>query len=88
MQVAHFDYRPFYKQALEILRNCECHPGTICRTAFALASAYQQTGAVAEYKDSLELGKSYMVRIREDGDTSQRGFEARNYDPFVQVGFR
>ncbi|OTA58869.1 hypothetical protein K449DRAFT_436358 [Hypoxylon sp. EC38] len=54
------DYKaaiPFYQQALDILSCCECHPGSLCRTAFALASIYKLAGDLERHEKYLHIGK-------------------------------
>ncbi|KAI0839447.1 hypothetical protein F5Y06DRAFT_303168 [Hypoxylon sp. FL0890] len=84
------DYKasiPFYEQALEILNCCECHPGSLCRTAFALASACHLAGDQERHQTYLLIGRSTASKFcSSEGigfDTTPTG-----YDKYVQVGLR
>ncbi|KAI1407505.1 hypothetical protein F5Y13DRAFT_174564 [Hypoxylon sp. FL1857] len=84
------DYKssiPFYEQALEILNCCECHPGSLCRTAFALASACRLAGDQERYESYLHIGKSTASKFCDSEDI---GFDTSSaiYDKYVQVGLR
>ncbi|KAI1455468.1 hypothetical protein F4805DRAFT_435660 [Annulohypoxylon moriforme] len=84
------DYRasiPFYEQALAILTCCECHPGSICRTAFALASVWQLVDDEEMYEKYVQIGKSTASRFSDD-ELSVLETAPEYYDRFVQVGLR
>ncbi|KAI1137572.1 hypothetical protein F5Y05DRAFT_74735 [Hypoxylon sp. FL0543] len=78
---------PFYEQALEILTCCECHPGSLCRTAFALAAACQHAGDYERYESYLRIGKSAMSKFYA-GKDSALDITPASYDKYVQVGLR
>ncbi len=80
-------WSPFYEDSLEILACCECHPGSLCRTAFALASACQLSGDQALHDKYLQLGMSTRSRI-EDPDAQDLGTMPEDYERFVQVDVR
>ncbi|KAI0886344.1 uncharacterized protein GGS22DRAFT_179230 [Annulohypoxylon maeteangense] len=81
------DYRSSMQQALAILTCCECHPGAICRTAFALASACQLEGDEEKYTRYIQLGKFTESGFSED-EKSVLETTPEYYDRFVQVGLR
>ena len=88
----HHTLRPrlFYEQALNILSSCECHIGSLCRTAFALARAHKHSGNSAQYDKYVQLGSAKRLQIESNGSngTPSLGVIPENYDIFVQVGLR
>lgn len=78
---------PFYEQALEILTRCECHPGSVCRTAFALASVCQLAGDEEMCEKFMHMGKSTAAEFLAD-ETMEFETTPGYYDRFVQVGLR
>ncbi|XDG08063.1 hypothetical protein ABKA04_007678 [Annulohypoxylon sp. FPYF3050] len=78
---------PFYEQALEILTRCECHPGSVCRTTFALSSVCQLTGDEEMYEKFMRMGKSTAAEFSDD-ETLEFETAPGYYDRFVQVGLR
>ncbi|KAI2462929.1 hypothetical protein F4781DRAFT_441392 [Annulohypoxylon bovei var. microspora] len=84
------DYKasiPFYEQAFAILKCCECHPGSLCRTAYALASVGQKSGDEEMHKTYLQIGKLTASRFSDD-ETLASETIPEYYDRFVQVGLR
>lgn len=73
---------PLFLEALGILANCECHPGAVCRTAFALSEAYLMEGNEALAQKYLAYARTYD--ISDDSACSM----PMSYDKFVTVGLR
>lgn len=79
--------RPLFSEAFDILKSCECHPGAVCRSAFALADAYNQVGDNPSAQNYHDLGETYRARII-DVASSTLGANPASYDRFVSIGFR
>ena len=79
--------RSLFHEALDILEVSECHPGALCRSAFALFEAYDQCGdshAAMRYE---LVGISHREKIR-DVPASHLGKNPSEYDRFVSVVHR
>ena len=76
--------RTLFEKALEILKTSECHPGAICRTAFALSETYSRVdNKCAAMQFELD-GRNYRDRIANSMRT-ELGTRSQDYDKFVVV---
>ena len=79
--------RELFEEAFDVLSNCECHPGAICRTALALSGALQRSGDEEGAAEYLAIAETHRSKITEV-DTSDCGIDPERYDKFVKVGLR
>lgn len=84
----HADFSsPLFLEALSILASGECHPGAVCRTAFALSRTYLLLGDSPSAHKYLASAHSYRARIL-DADIRDLDDNPSNYDRFVTIGLR
>lgn len=78
---------PLFLEALSILASGECHPGAICRTAFAVSGTYLLVGDNVSAQKYLASAHSYRARIL-DADIRDLDDTPSTYDKFGTIGLR
>jgi hypothetical protein len=82
-------YSSYYGAALNILRNCETHELSICRTVLAIASAYDDAGDADLAVRKRSEADLLLARYRNIDDMAPAfDHHVSSYDRFIPVSCR